>query len=61
MLDAVLAEWISNHDAPMLNGQVTSNGGGNTLLGQAGSDLFFMGNGDSNKTDISKGEVIVSV
>ena len=58
-LDAVLAEWISNHDAPMLNGQVTSNGGGNTLLGQAGSDLFFMGNGDSNKTDINKEDLVV--
>ena len=60
-LDAVLAEWINNHDAPMLTGQVTSNGGGDTLLGQGGNDLFFMAKSDKNKSDAKKGDTIVNV
>lgn len=61
LLNAVLTDWMSSLDASLLNSLVTSNGGGNTLFGQAGVDLFFMHNSDKNKTDIQKGEMIVNV
>jgi hypothetical protein len=60
-LDAVLADWINDGTFNLLNAQVTGNGGGNTLLGQAGIDLFYVGKKDTNKTDVQPGEVVVQV
>ncbi len=60
-LAAVLDKWAVNLDAGSLNGQVQSNGGGNTLLGQVETDLFFMGLGNINKSDKKNDEVIVYV
>jgi hypothetical protein len=60
-LEAVLAAWAVNLDTSLLDGQVTSNGGGNTLLGQGGTDFFFVGINDINTTDRKKDETVVYV
>lgn len=61
-LDLVLADWINSGTFNRLAGQVTGNGGGNTLLGQAGIDLFYISKKDNTtKTDVQPGEVVVRV
>ncbi|QJW98401.1 beta strand repeat-containing protein [Frigoriglobus tundricola] len=60
-LEAVLAAWAVDLDTDLLAGQVTSNGGGNTLLGQGGIDFFFVGIDDTNTTDRKKDETVVYV
>jgi hypothetical protein len=63
-----MAEWASDSafsvragvlETGVLAGTVTSNGGHNTLLGQADLDLFFGRNNDT--TDLAANEVFVKI
>jgi len=66
-LDAVMAPWASTASyndraalvRSLLAGEVTSNGGGNTMHGQAGLDLFF--GSPSDFADLEELELFVYV